>query len=79
MIKAIISKENEKVTIEAEGNVGELLNDTAILVNAVYTQLKNADPVSALMFRQGLKGMVDDPGSPLWQAMDGQVGIIFPK
>ena len=79
MIKANISKENEQQTISASGNIGELMNDVAVLINGIYTQLKNADPASALMFRSGMINMISDTKSPVWQSMGDQTGIIFQK
>ena len=77
MIKANISKENKQQVITATGNVQELMNDTAILINGIYTQLRNADPATALMFRAGITNMVADVNGPVWKPMDGQTGIVF--
>lgn len=79
MIKANISKENKQQIISAGGNVQELMNDTAILINGIYTQLKNADSASALMFRTGMINMIADTKSPVWQTMGDQTGIVFQK
>lgn len=79
MIKANISKENKHQTIVASGDIPELMNDTAVLINGLYTQLRNADPASALMFRTGMINMIADTKSPVWQPMDNQTGIVFQK
>lgn len=79
MIKAEISKENKQQLIRASGNVGELMNDIAVLVNGIYTQLRSADTASALMFRTGMINMLSDRNSPVWQPMGNQTGIVFQK
>lgn len=78
MINANISKENKQQVITAAGNVQELMNDTAILINGIYTQLRNADPATALMFRTGITNMFKDANGPVWKPMGGQTGIVFP-
>lgn len=77
MINANISKDNKQQVITATGSIEEMMADTAILINAIYNQLKNADPTSALIFRTGITNMVKDATGPVWKPMDGQTGIVF--
>lgn len=79
MIKAHISKDNKQQIISTTGNIEELLSDVAILVSGIYTQLRNSDPVSALMFRTGVKNAANDPMGPMWQSHGDQTGIVFSK
>lgn len=79
MIKANISKKNKQQIINASGSIQELLSDMAILVGGIYTQLRNADPATALQFRTGMTNMISDTWGPAWQPMGNQTGIIFQK
>lgn len=79
MINANISKENKQQVITATGSIEEMMADTAILINSIYTQLKNADPATALQFRTGMISMICDTQGPIWKPMDGQTGIVFQR
>lgn len=79
MIKADISKDNKQQLMQASGNVPEILNDIAILVNGIYTQFKNADPITAKLFRMGIENIVKDPNGPMWGTLGNQTGIVFRK
>lgn len=77
MIKANINKEKPPIVIVAAGNALELMNDAALLINGIYTQLKNGDPKVAQLFRTGMIRMVSDEGGPVWAPGEGQTGIVF--
>ena len=77
MIKANLSKENTQQDIVAAGSVQEILTDVALLIGSIYTQFKNADPMTATLFRTGIVNMAQDPDGPMWKAMGNQTGIIF--
>ena len=83
MIKAEIKCGNEQsngsATIVATGGVNEILNDIAVLINGIHTQLSANDSVAGHLFRCSLTGLINDPNSPLWTPMDGQSGIVFKK
>ena len=83
MLKAEIKRgtEQEKgcATITAVGGVPELLNDVAVLISGIYNQFNAVSPASAALFRTGIENMAKDTNSPLWQAVDGQTGIVLPK
>ena len=79
MIKAEISKDNPQQKVQASGNVPELMNDIAILINGIYTQFQNADPTTAALFRAGVENMIKDPNGPAWGTLGNQTGIIFRK
>ena len=77
MIQATISKKNNQQTITAVGDVPELMNDLAILVNGLYSQLMAANPAEAAKFRFGMIGMLSAIDSPVWKPMGNQTGITF--
>ena len=79
MLKVDINKNEGKPTIQASGNIPEMLNDIAVLVSAMYTQFNAADPVTAHLFRSGLTKMTNDPDSPMWKALGDQTGIAYRK
>ena len=78
MIKAEINKENKNQTITAKGNVPEIVNDVAVLINSLYTQFQAVDQVSAAVFRQGLEKLFI-PDSRLWNTNGNQTGIAFTR
>lgn len=77
MIQANISKKNNQQTITAVGDVPELMNDLAIIVNGIYGQLQTASPSAAAQFRFALIGMLSAIDSPVWKPMGNQTGITF--
>lgn len=79
MLKANISKKNAHQMIEANGSIPELMNDIAVLLTAINTQLGAASPAAASLFRKGVENMIRDPGGTVWRAGSGQAGIIFKK
>ena len=79
MIQANIAKENEKQIVYASGEIPELLTDITVLVSGIYTQLKNASPETAEIFRTALTSVMQDQNGPMWKAIDGQTGIVFRK
>ena len=79
MIKAYISKENPQQNVQASGNIPELMNDIAFLINGIYTQFQNADPNTAKLFRTGIENMIKDPNGPAWGTPGYQTGIVFRK
>lgn len=79
MIKAEISKDNPQQNIQASGSVPDLMKDIAVLINGLYAQFQNADPMTAKLFRMGIENMVNDPNGPVWSPTGNQTGIIFRK
>lgn len=79
MIQANINKENKQQVIHATGSILEIMDDIAMLISGIYTQLENHDPAGAAMFRSGLKNMAIDPRGPMWQSHGDQTGIIITK
>ena len=79
MLNVKIDKENSNPTIQASGNLPELLNDIAVMIRALHTQFQAADSATAHYFRTGLINMTNDPNSPMWKALGNQTGIAFRK
>ena len=79
MIRAEISQDNPQQNIQASGSVPDLMKDIAVLINGLYTQFQNADPMTAKLFRIGIENMVNDPNGPVWGSAGNQTGIIFRK
>ena len=78
MLNAKICK-GEASVIEANGTITELMADVAVLVSGIYNQFLVASPDTAVMFRTGLINLAKDENGPMWQPVDGQKGIIFPR
>ena len=78
MLKASISKDNG-TTVTATGPVSEVMADVIVMMTALYNQLLAADEDAAEAFRNGLSNIIKDKNGPMWQPINGQKGIIFPK
>lgn len=66
MIKANVSR--ERVSLEANGALEDILFDIARMINAVYTALRRNNPDAAEVYKSVLQSAVSDPESPIWQA-----------
>ena len=75
MIKANVSV--ERVILEANGTLEDILADTCRMINAVYMSLLRGNPVGAEVYKSVLQGAVSDPESPIWQVneQDGAVMV----
>ena len=78
MLNATVSKDHgTKVT--ATGPVSEMMADVIVMMTAIYNQLLAADQDAADAFRTGLSNIIKDKNGSMWQPINGQKGIIFPK
>lgn len=77
MIQAKINNKTNQHIIDTSGDLQDLLQDIAILVSGIYTQLGNNDPAAAAIFRTGLQNMTADSRGPMWQSHGDQTGIII--
>lgn len=66
MIKANVSR--ERVILEANGTLEDILADSCLMINAVYTTLLRGNPAGAEVYKSVMQGAVNDPKSPIWQA-----------
>ena len=66
MIKANVSR--ERVSLEANGNMADILVDSCRMINAVYTTLLRANQDGAKVYKSVMQGAVNDPESLIWQA-----------
>lgn len=73
MIKANVSR--ERVSIEVNGTLKDILVESARMINAVYTTLLRGNPVGAEVYKSLMQGVVNDPESPIWQANE-QDGVV---
>lgn len=75
MIKANVS--GERVRLEANGNMKEILADSCKMINAVYTLLCRTNPDVGEAYKSVMQGAMIDPESPIWQVneKDGAVMV----
>lgn len=66
MIKANVSR--ERVILEANGTLEDILADICRMINAVYTTLLRGNPAGAEVYKSVMQGVVNAPKSPIWQA-----------
>lgn len=65
MIKANVS--GERVRLEANGTLKDILCDSARIINAVYTTCCRKNPVGAEAYKSVMQRVVSDPESHIWQ------------
>ena len=75
MIKANVSR--ERTSLAVNGTLEDILNDSWRMINAVYTSFFRQDPDVAEAYKAVIKGVVNDPESPIWQVhkQDGAVVV----
>lgn len=73
MIKANVSR--ERVSLDANGTLEDILSDTCRMINAVYTALLRTDPDLGEAYKSVLQIEVRDPKSHIWQAYE-QDGVV---
>lgn len=70
--------ENGKNRITGSGNLVEIMAEVQMVIASVHTQLKRANPMFAIVFREMMKLSVNDPDSPLWEEVEG-AGVAIVK
>lgn len=75
MIKANVS--GERVSLNVNGTLKDILNDSCQIINAVYTTFCRNSPDVAKAYKSLMQGVVNDPKSPIWQVneQDGAVMV----
>lgn len=73
MIKANVSR--ERVSLEANGTLEDILIDSARMINAVYMTLLRGNPDAAEVYKSLMQGAVNDSESPIWQANEQDGGV----
>jgi hypothetical protein len=73
MIKANVN--GERVSLEANGTLKDILFDSCQMVNAVYTTLLRINPDVGEAYKSVLQSAVSDPESHIWQANE-QDGVV---
>lgn len=66
MIKVNVSR--ERVSLEVNGTLKDILADSCRMINAVYTTLRRNNPDVAEVYKLAMQGAVNDPESPIWRA-----------
>nr|DAG05691.1 MAG TPA: hypothetical protein [Podoviridae sp. ct6BA50] len=74
MIKANVSR--ERVSLEVNGTLEDILTDSCRMINAVYTSFFRKGPDVAEAYKAVIKRMVSDPESPIWQAYEQDGAVI---
>lgn len=64
-------------TIEARGSMLEITSDIAHVINAIYIQVKQNDPVQAMLFREAVTQLATSEKTPLWEPQGEMTGICF--
>ena len=64
-------------TIEAQGSMLEITSDLAHVINAIYIQVKQSDPVQAMLFREAITELAKSEKTPLWEPQGAMMGICF--
>lgn len=60
------------VQCEASGRITQIVADIGVCIREIHGGLLINDPAGAAMFKESIKIMVSDPGTPLWNGnMEG--------
>ena len=65
MLKCFVDSEQEKIVMEADGNMHRIMTDLCYMTNQIYTSLHEQDKEDAEVFRLAM-GAIMDPESPIW-------------
>lgn len=76
MLKVHIER-GKRSDIAARGSAMEIAANIAVVINSIHTEFQNADPETAVAFRECLTAIINKPESPVWKPQDGQAGIIY--
>lgn len=70
-----------KVFVMGSGDLFELTAEVAIVINGLYTQLTQSNPVLGKEFRRMISQLLIEPNSPLWEIRTDASGacITIPK
>ena len=66
MLKCYVDSEKEKILIDADGDMKNIVTDLCFLVNQIYTSLHEQDMEDATLFRIALAAALSDLESPVW-------------
>lgn len=78
MIKATL-KVGDKSTIEATGDLKEIIGDTLAIINGIYTQLSASDKLAGAAYRAAIVTLLEKP--EVWKPSGKAVGfaMVHPK
>lgn len=78
MIKATL-KVGDKSTIEATGDLKEIIGDTLAIINGIYTQLSASDKLAGAAYRAAIVTLLEKP--EVWKPNGKAVGfaMVTPK
>lgn len=68
----MLSYKNENGNVKelaGQGSMGDLIEESAYLLTAVYSMLARRDKAVAEIFKASMMMAVGDPGSPVWQEL----------
>lgn len=77
MLKIELDKKNGKGVIAAGGDVLEITSDVCVVVDGIYSQLKNSSPIAAEAFRMGIMALCGDADSPVFTRTPDGVGFAI--
>lgn len=66
MIKCNIKREGY-IKVKSTGTAYDLMLETAVLIQTIYQNIKQANPEAAQGYRRNLMGLLLDPKSPVWK------------
>ena len=66
MLKCFVDSEQEKIVMEADGDMHRIVTDLCYMTNRIYTSLHEQDKEEAEVFRLAMGAAMIDPESPIW-------------
>ena len=61
--------------IMGSGDIKQLTAEVGMVIQALHSQTKAANPFLAMAFRQGLIYLLTDPKTPVWDPVDSGHGM----
>ena len=67
-------------SVQASGNMEDVIIDLCTAINALHTQIKRSNEEAAACFRRAMAAVCVDEDSPVWgrEAPGGGIAIIVP-
>ncbi len=82
MLKANIDKHNPDCTVVTGGTLRDIINDIAVIVNTIHTEVAAASPEDGKAFRSALTSVLTRPDSAVWSPINHDhtaISIRLPK
>ena len=80
MLKIEINCKPDIHSVQANGDMEDIILDLCMAINAIHTQIKRSNEIAAESFRRNMMGLLGSAYSPVWtrEAPGGGLVIVVP-